>query len=325
MSATRSQHWADIGESTSAAGILFLCGVHRWLGRWPFRICVYPVVLFHWLTNATARRASLQYLQRLHAHAGEFHTDKRHGGTLATVPGWRQSLRHFAGFAETMLDKILALGHRYPAQHVRMHREQMLAAIASGQGGVIITAHIGCLELCQALADRVPGFRLTALVHTAHAQRFNRLIRRLDPQGKVELLQVTELGPATAVMLAERVARGEYIAIAGDRVPLRGGRSVRVPFLGHPAPFPIGAYVLASALGCPVFTMACTHAGQGYDIRFERFSDRIVLPRGSRDAALAEQATRFAQWLEAQVHGAPYDWFNFFPFWDQVSHDTPNE
>lgn len=320
MSAARGQHWADIGESTSAAGILFLCGIHRWLGRWPFRFCVYPVVLFHWLTNATARQASLQYLQRLHAHAGALH-----GGVLAAAPGWRQSLRHFAGFAETLLDKILALGHRYPTQQVRMHREQMLAAIASGRGGVIITAHIGCLELCQALADRVPGFRLTALVHTAHAQRFNRLIRRLDPQGKVELLQVTDLGPATAVMLAERVARGEYIAIAGDRVPLRGGRSVQVPFLGHPAPFPIGAYVLASALACPVFTMACTHAGQGYDIRFERFAERIVLPRGSRDAALAEQAARFAQWLEAQIRGAPYDWFNFFPFWDQVPHDASTE
>lgn len=315
MSAARGQHWADLGESTSAAGILFLCGIYRWLGRWPFRVCVYPVVLFHWLTNPTARQASLQYLQRLHAHAGVF----------AAAPGWRQSLRHFACFAETMLDKILALGQRYPAQQVRMHREHMLAAIASGRGGVIITAHIGCLELCQALADRVPGFRLTALVHTAHAQRFNRLIRRLDPQGKVELLQVTDLGPATAVMLAERVARGEYIAIAGDRVPLRGGRSVRVPFLGYPAPFPIGAYVLASALGCPVFTMACTHEGQGYDIRFERFADRIVLPRGSRDAALAEQAGRFAQWLEAQVSGAPFDWFNFFPFWDQVPHDVSTE
>jgi predicted LPLAT superfamily acyltransferase len=329
VNAARGQHWADIGESTSAAGILFLCGIHRWLGRWPFRLCVYPVVLFHWLTNPTARTASLQYLQRLQAHTsaadGRAPDSGPHGPVFETPPGWRQSLRHFACFAETLLDKILALGHRYPAQRVRMHREQMLAAIASGQGGVIITAHIGCLELCQALADRVPGFRLTALVHTAHAQRFNRLIRRLDPQGKVELLQVTDLGPATAVMLAERVARGEYIAIAGDRVPLRGGRSVRVPFLGHPAPFPIGAYVLASALGCPVFTMACTHARQGYDIRFERFADRIVLPRGSRDAALAEQATRFAQWLEAQVRGAPYDWFNFFPFWDQVPHDASTE
>ena len=45
----RGQHWAEIGESTSVGGILLLCAVHRWLGRWPFRVCVYPVVLVHWL------------------------------------------------------------------------------------------------------------------------------------------------------------------------------------------------------------------------------------------------------------------------------------
>ena len=47
----RGQHWAEIGESTSVGGILLLCAVHRWLGRWPFRVCVYPVVLVHWLLN----------------------------------------------------------------------------------------------------------------------------------------------------------------------------------------------------------------------------------------------------------------------------------
>lgn len=40
-------HWADIGESTSVAGVLFLCWVHRWFGRWPFRLCVWPVVACH--------------------------------------------------------------------------------------------------------------------------------------------------------------------------------------------------------------------------------------------------------------------------------------
>lgn len=313
MNRPQATHWADIGESTSVAGIQFLCGVHHWLGRWPFRLCLYPVVLFHWLGNATARRASLQYLQRLQAHAGVFEQ----------APGWRQSLRHFRYFAETLLDKLLALGRRYPLAKVDLQRDVMLSQVARGEGGVIITAHIGCLELCQTLADYVPGFRLTALVHTAHADRFNQLMQRLDPNGQVELLQVTELGPATAVMLAERVARGEFVAIAGDRVPLRGGRSVRAPFLGHQAPFPIGPYVLASTLGCPVFTMACLHAGDGYVVRFERFADSIKLPRGSRDTALAEQAARFAQWLEFQVSGAPYDWFNFFSFWDQVPHDAP--
>lgn len=312
MSGVPGRHWADLGESTSVRGILLLCAVHRWLGRWPFRLCVYPVVLCHWLANATARRASLEYLRRLQAHTG----------ALGAVPGRWQSLRHFAVFAETMLDKILALGQRYPVARVRMERQAVLELVKSGRGGLIVTAHLGCLELCQVMADQVPGFRLTALVHTAHAERFNRLIRRLDAGSRVELVQVTDLGPADAVKLAERVARGEFIAIAGDRVPLRGGRSVTAPFLGHDAPFPIGAYVLGAALRCPVFTMACTHGGDGYVVRFEPFAERIELPRGSRDAALSGYAVRFAQWMEAQVRQSPYDWFNFYPFWDQVTHDS---
>nr|WP_241899622.1 hypothetical protein [Stenotrophomonas maltophilia] len=102
---------------------------------------------------------------------------------------------------------------------------------------------------------------------------------------------------------------------------MQGGRSVTADFLGHRAPFPIGAYVLAAALGCPVYTMACLHEGDGYRVAFEQFAERIVLPRGSRDAALAEQAQRFARWLELQVIQSPLDWFNFFPFWDQAPHD----
>ncbi|MDG2525342.1 acyltransferase [Stenotrophomonas sp. HITSZ_GD] len=309
--AARAPHWAEIGESTSAAGIAFLCGVHRWLGRWPFRVCLYPVVLTHWMLNRTARHASLEYLRRLHAHAGVF----------SRPPGAWHSLRHFACFAETVLDKLLAAGRRYPPERVALDRGEVLALVREGRGGLIVTAHIGCLELCQALAESVPGFRITVLVHTAHAQRINRMMRRLDPGHRVELLQVTDMGPGTAAVLAERVAAGEFVAIAGDRVPVGGGRTVRVPFLGHPAPFPIGAYVLASVLACPVFTMSCLHEGAGYRISFTPFADRIVLPRGSRDAAIAAQATRLAAWLEAQVVAAPYDWFNFFPFWDQVPHE----
>ena len=82
---------------------------------------------------------------------------------------------------------------------------------------------------------------------------------------------------------------------------------------------------MASVLACPVFTMACTHSGDGYEVRFDEFAERLTLPRGSRDAALSEHASRFARWLEQQVLRAPLDWFNFFPFWDQVPHDTPHE
>ena len=46
------------------------------------------------------------------------------------------------------------------------------------------------------------GLRVTILVHTAHAQQFNRILARLNPQATVRLLQVTDHGsgiPAAAV------------------------------------------------------------------------------------------------------------------------------
>lgn len=61
MSSASAPHWAAIGETTFVAGIRLLCAVERWFGRWPFRLCLAPVVLCHWLFNRTARQASADY------------------------------------------------------------------------------------------------------------------------------------------------------------------------------------------------------------------------------------------------------------------------
>jgi predicted LPLAT superfamily acyltransferase len=107
-----------------------------------------------------ARRASLKYLRRLHAHTG----------ALARPPGWCESLRYFRVFADTLLDKILALGGQYPPGQVRVSRDNMLRLLCERRGAVIVTAHIGCLELCQALAEKVPELCMTVLVYTHHAE-----------------------------------------------------------------------------------------------------------------------------------------------------------
>jgi predicted LPLAT superfamily acyltransferase len=312
--AMTARHWAGIGESTFVAGMWFLYAVHRVFGRVPFLLCLYPVVLYYWATRGLARRASRQYLERLSLHRG------------GPLPTWRSSIRHFLSFADTILDKTLALSGRYRFERVRfVGQEPLLAMIERGEGGLFVTAHVGCLELCQATAERRPGLRLNVLVHTAHAERFNRVLRRLDPGSGVKLLQVTEVTAATAVLLADKVARGEFVAIAGDRVPVTTSpaSTTRVRFLGHAAPFPVGPYVLASLLKCPLYMMACVREGDGHAVIFERLAERVALPRGRRSAALAEYAAQFAGRLEALLVRSPYDWFNFFPFWEQHGPDTP--
>lgn len=300
-------HWARIGESTFAAGIWFFYGAHALLGRRLLRALLWPVVLFYALTQPRARRASLDYLRRMEAAHG----------VLGTAPGLRHWLRHLMSFAETLLDKLLATSGRYAWARVRVEgQEQVDALVAQGRGALLVTAHVGCLELCQALAARLPQLPLTVLVHTRHAQRFNAILRRLNPGNRVELLQVTDVSAATAVELERRVRAGEFVAIAGDRVPVDGGRTATVPFLGAPAAFPVGAYVLASLLHCPLLMLGCVREGAGHVVRFESLADEVRLPRAGREEALRDWTARFAARLEALLVRAPYDWFNFYPFWN---------
>lgn len=302
-------HWAQIGESTFVGGMWLLYQLHRWLGRWPFLLCLYPVVTYYWLTRPQARRSSLQYLQRLQqAH-----------GLWPRQPGWRQSHKHFRMFAQVILDKLLALTGRYRTERVRFDgRQPLLDLLARGQGAVLVTAHIGCIELCQAIAQQRSNLRLNILVHTRHAEQFNRLLQRLAPDSGVRLLQVSDFSAATALLLAERVARGEFIAIAGDRVPVHDSKTTQAQFLGHEAAFPCGPYVLAALLKCPLYFMGCVHQGRSYAVEFVPLALEVLLPRARRSEALAAYAQAYAQQLERMLCQAPYDWFNFFPFWEQA-------
>lgn len=304
-----NRHWAEMGENTFVFGIWLLYAIHRIFGRWPFRMCMYPVVMAHWLTHPALRAASLEYLQRIETATG----------CLGHTPDWRDGLRHVGLFGETILDKLLAVSGRYRFEQVRSEGDDdIYRAARAGQGGIIVTAHMGCLELCQAIAEQREGFRLNVLVHTRHAERFNRLLKRLNPRSSLTLIEVTEIAPATAVMLEQRVAAGEFVAIAGDRVPVVSSRTVNADFLGHSAPFPVGPYVLASLLKCPVYLLGCIHEGKGYTLHFRQLAERVDLPRQERDKAMSAHAETYAKNLADLLKRSPYDWFNFFHFWDQT-------
>lgn len=308
---TRSSavHWARIGECTFGAGIWFLYGVHALAGRRVLRMLLWPVVLCYALTQTRARQASLDYLRRIEAAHG----------VIGEPPGMRHWLRHLMAFAETLVDKLLASSGRYGFARVRIEGQpEMERLIAQGRGALLVTAHVGCLELCQALASRMPSLRLTVLVHTRHAERFNEILRRLGAGGQVQLMQVTDVNAGTAVALEQIVRAGGFVAIAGDRIPVEGGRTVEADFLGSPAEFPVGAYVLASLLACPLLMLGCVREGAGHVVRFETLADRIELPRAGRQDALRRCAALFAQRLEALLVRSPYEWFNFFPFWSRT-------
>ncbi len=298
--------WASMQERGAYWGMRTLAGIYRVLGR---RICLAamtPVVLYFFLTGAEQRRASRDYLDRLWR-----------AGKLSRKPGAWMSLRHFMSFGSSALDKLAAWTGAVPRTTLQGESMALLDEVeASGRGAFIITAHIGNPEVVRAVAALNHKVPVNVLMHTEHAQLFNRLIREFSPNSPVRAFPVTKVGVDTAVILSEAIGRGEWVVIAGDRAPVsEAGRVIDALFLGEPALFPQGPYILGSLLKAPAFLLFCVRDGRHFRVHFSRFAEVIDLPRADRLGAIRRYASRYAEALEARVAETPLQWFNFYPFW----------
>lgn len=300
-------HWAQIHEFSFVAGMRLLFWLGRVFGRWPFRAVLYPVLLWYWIAKPSARAASRDYLRRVSSM-------DMAAGVNSSASG---VMRHFASFGECILDKLLLWCGLFDPGAVKIRGlDPIVTDIAAKRGGLLICCHLGNLELCRVMSMRQAGLKLTVLLHTKHAPKFNQLLAQVNPRSQVNIMQVTELTPATAAFLMDKIHQGEFIAIAGDRIPVaREPRVAFARFLGEMAPFPVGPYILASLFQCAVYLLFSLRTDHGAEIRFELFRDAIRLPRKNRDAALTVLVEDYAARLERNCRRAPLQWFNFYDFW----------
>ncbi|CAB5697364.1 N-glycosyltransferase [Aeromonas hydrophila] len=305
----RRTHWSRTPERGSLLGMQIMLASYRLLGRRGFSLLLYPVIGYFWLTGRAQREASRAYLARLEAFANA------QGVALPTEP--RSSFRHFLRFGEAALDKLAGWRGDITEQEVELvGAEHYQTAINSGKGVLLLGSHLGDLELCRALGSRKQGLRINALVFTRHAARFNALLKQINPDSHLNLIQVQELGADTAILLKEKLELGEWVVIVGDRTSVtREKRVIWADFLGAPAPFPLGPFVLSSVLGCPVYLMFGLKEQGRFRVHFEPFADGQPLPRQGRQQILASRVQAYADRLQHHCLRAPLDWFNFFDFW----------
>ncbi len=79
-----------------------------------------------------------------------------------------------------------------------------------------------------------------------------------------------------------------------------------------------GYILLASVLKVPVILFFGLYRGDNrYDIHFELFTDQVTIERNNRSADLQLWTQRYANRLEHYARLAPYNWFNFYDFWNE--------
>lgn len=308
-----STHWVHQQEVKGLWGMRLMVLVWRFLGRKVFSLMLYPVVGVYWLTASAARKASQSWISRVRAQLT---------ARQMPVPSNLTSYQHFLRFGDAMLDKIASWrGELHFGRDVVFApgAEEALN-VSDPRGKLLLASHLGDVEACRALAQLQGSKTINALVFSENARRFRQIMQEMAPLAGLNLLPVNDIGPDTAILLKEKLERGEWIAIVGDRIAVntqRGGewRVCWSSFMGQVAPFPQGPFILASILRCPVSLIFALRQQKKLRIHCEPFADPLLLPRASRQHALQNAIDRYAERLEHYALQSPLDWFNFFDFW----------
>ena len=297
-----NEHWQSRPEGGGRFAIWLIRAIALYGGRRVARLCLYPITLYFYLRRGPERLASRQYLQRAL-------------GRAATP--WRV-LKHIHCFAATIMDRVFLLAHgEKPFQIETEGLDVLDQRIAQGRGVLLFGSHQGSFEALRALGARRPEMPLRVVLDKQKTPAMTELLEALAPEVGACVIDAAQDGTSIALAMAEACQDGAVVAMLADRG--RGHEVLRhADFLGSPAPFPISPWLLAHTLKVPVVLCFGLYlGGNRYRLIFEPLADQVEIPRHNRGPALDALIGGYARRLEHYVHVAPYNWFNFYDFWQQ--------
>lgn len=295
-----NEHWHDRPEGGGPFAMWLIRTIALRGGRRLGRLLLYPITLYFYVRRAPERLASRQYLQRVF-------------GRPATA---RQVFRHLHSYAATSLDRIFLLADGEQAFDIDIEGLDVLEHYVSlGRGMMMLGSHQGSFEALRAIGARRPAIPVRVVLDKQKTPAMTQLLEELAPEVGSLVIDASQDGASIALAMAEACSKGHVVAMLADRA--REHEMLRhADLLGTPAPFPVSPWLLAHTLKVPVVLCFGIYlGGNRYRLIFEAFSDRVEIPRHSRGPALDDLLSRYAQRLEHYIHEAPYNWFNFYDFW----------
>lgn len=294
-----SAEWRIHRERGSVWLLRLMTFISLRLGRPAGRVLLRGIALYFFLFAPKARGASLDYLRRV----------------LGRRPQARDRFRQVMSFATTIHDRVYLLNERFELFDIAIEGEELVGVRPRpGGGAFLLGAHLGSFEVTRALGRRRAGLRVSMVAYEDNARKLNAMLAAINPAAKVDTVA---LGSVEAMLrVRDLLEEGVYVGMLGDRTP--GGEAVmEVAFLGQVAKFPLGPMRAAALLGKRVILMLGLYlGGNRYRVVFEEVADFSGMEGREREAAVREGVVRYVGRLEEYCRRYPYNWFNFYRFWE---------
>lgn len=313
-------HWADEKEVVKTNRPLkFLLLLFRHLPGPLVRALIYPVSFFYLIFSKRARMETLRFQNQLREYSG--------GKRPRHVSSYQQIL----SFSLCVLEKLQGWMGQVKFSRIEYQNDdinQLFAQLEEGHGAILLTSHLGNMELMRSLSENntnMVGREVPVLVvmELNSTEQFNKTLRSINPKVSFNIVDAANIGVETIDVLNETIEKGGLVILAGDRTSAYARDKVIVKnFLGKPAPFPYGSFLLPFLMKAPVYYMFGLRSRMSifspkYKIFIEKSKiDFETVGRSERQAKIESLCEEFIDKLEKYANLYPYQWYNFFNFWN---------
>lgn len=312
-------HWADEKEAIKTnrpLKIILLLLKH--LPGWLVRTVIYPVSFFYYIFSPRARNESYRYQKQLKKF------------TNGECPKKIRAYRQILSFALCVLEKMQGWLGQIEYSTVEYQNDDitpLINQLKEKKGALLIASHHGNIELMRSLSgycSKLVGFEVPIIVvmEVATTEQFTKTLKEINGEVSHNVINSADIGPDTIVYLMEQIEKGGLVIIAGDRTSAHARDKIIVQdFLGKPAPFPYGTFLIPFLLKCPIYYMFGLRSKTSIFYPKQRlYLEKSLIntdcSREEREDNIKALCAEFSGKLEKYTKMYPYQWYNFHNFWN---------
>lgn len=226
---------------------------------------------------------------------------------------WHVYRNHFV-FGQVIIDRFAVYAGR-KFKFVDDGKEMVDACFAENGGFLMLSSHTGNYELagCTLTSD---SKRVHALVYAGETKAIMESRDRVLGSHSTDMIPVKS-DMSHIFLMNAAIDNGDAVSMPADRL-LGSKKSFPCRFMGSETVLPAGPFVFASQKDIPVFAV--------FVMKERGIRYRLIVRRVDNDESRKELSVRgkaallvknYAEILERVVEQYPYQWFNYYDFWNQ--------
>jgi predicted LPLAT superfamily acyltransferase len=229
--------------------------------------------------------------------------------------GWWRSLalvyQNYYRLGQTIIDKVVIMAGIRNRFSFNFDGEENLHRITDlKKGGLLLSAHLGNWEIAGHLLHRL-NTKIHVVMYDGEHQHIKQYLEGVTGKRKIEVIVIKE-DLSHIYAISEALKNNELVCIHADRF-MEGNKTMVANFLGSPARFPAGPFVLAATFKVPI---SFVFAFKETDLYYHLYASEIKQYEGlPKDQVMQQLLAEFAAAMEEKAKQYPEQWFNYYNFW----------